>query len=430
MAGNMAAMKSLIDMNLAVLDRLYDSEETSTFNYRIYGRTRSTAMCSCFTRYGIRIFNLFPITPKKYKSYEVQIDTRKDLKYIGHVCIGLSWYVFTYGYRRKMLNKREFSLLRMVKNSLDYLSSYQTNAGYLRCRYIREDGRECGNDELSITEATNSFFWAYATGYSLVDSEEKRRILEKLNMALHWLLSNTSYLNPQEESRLIYGLAQLYGTQNDVYYLDLMKLLGRDLVSKLRTSRSFGLFPNDIDTIGALSTLFLLSKESLFYDCARKLVYNQVYNQGSGGQWRWAFRRTTGQWKPLNDTAYTVHQIGMAPFALSLYLAASNYDQSVFRALVKGISWAVAKEAVLTDFVIRSFTGHGTRIYEFEQRSYEPGLNILGLLSYILLNEINARGIDPSYIIFPWKLIKDYDLHPNQISKNLTIDDRARSASQ
>lgn len=196
-----------------------------------------------------------------------------------------------------------------------------------------------------------------------------------------------------------------------------MKLLGRDLVSKLRTSKSFGLFPSDIDTIGALSTLFLLSKESLFYDCARKLVYNQVYNQGSSGQWRWAFQRSTGQWKPLNDITYTVHQIGMAPFALSLFLAASNCDQSVYRALVKGVLWVAAREAVLPDFVIRSFNGHGTRIYEFEQRSYEPGLNILGLLSYILLNEINTREMAPFYIMFPWKFVKDYDRHPNQITK-------------
>lgn len=164
MAGNIAAIRSLIDRNLAVLDRLYDSEETSTFNYRIYGRTRFTVIFSWITRFGVRIFNLFPITPQKYKSYEVQIETKKDLKYIGHVCIGLSWYVFTYGCRRELLSKRGFPLLRMVKSSLDYLSSYQTNAGHLRCRYVREDGTEYGSDGLSITEATNSFFLGVCDG--------------------------------------------------------------------------------------------------------------------------------------------------------------------------------------------------------------------------------------------------------------------------
>jgi hypothetical protein len=54
-------------------------------------------------------------------------------------------------------------------------------------------------------------------------------------------------------------------------------------------------------------------------------------------------------------------------------------------------------------------------VYEFEQRSYEPGLNILGLLSYYLYNGMKAKNIAPQYLLFPWKIADDYGFRLHEL---------------
>jgi hypothetical protein len=316
----------------------------------------------------------------------------------------------------EILNQNKSLIIDMVKNSIEYLSSFQTSSGYLRCRYVFENQMEEGRDKRSIAEATNAFLWAAQTACNFNILKEGR-VKEKISIALDWLWDNKKFLVPQEKSRLIYGIVQIHGFYNDVSLERQIKLLGKDLISELSNLRSFGSFPNDIDAIGALSSLYLLTRNPIFRDFSKNLVYNQIRNQGSNGQWRRVFHKKSGNWIPILDTTYTAHQIGMAPFALSLYLVTSDTNDTchVSESIRKGIRWVVLKKAILRDFIIRSFSGLTGNVYEFEQRSYEPGLNILGLLSYYLYNGMKAKNIAPQYLLFPWKIADDYGFRLHEL---------------
>jgi hypothetical protein len=391
----------LIHTNLAVLCKLYD-HELGTFNYGIYARNSITRLVGALRHFGVLPLNLVPVIPVAPEDSRVWIDTTKDLKYVGHACLGILWYALRLG---RVSSSECGELLDMAQRSLEYLLLHQSKHGYVRCRYVRS-GREEARDSVSIAETTNSFVWCCATALSLSHLKERDRIDQALGMALVWLSGNRGLLVPQEKSRLIYALAQLYVTRNDEHYLDLISLVSKDLISELNVCRSFGLFSNDIDAIGALSLSYSLTNNGPCRDLAVRLVNNQLNNQGSEGQWRCSFWKRSGRWRRLQDVTYTVHQLGMAPFALTLYLAlpsSRDSSQRVHRAVKNGILWVESRNALCAQFIVRSFAGLTGGVYEFEQRSYEPGLNILGLSSYMISDRIQAEQVGRSTIPFTFK---------------------------
>lgn len=397
------ALKFLYEMNLkTLLDRIYDVNE-GTINYKIYAFDKLLFnFFKLFNKYGIKFFH-FTQNPLAHARYAIRVDQKKDLKYMSHACIGLLWHMMWDDiWRRKSI------VTDVIKRCARYLSSFQTSKGYLRCRYIFTDNSEGGKDFRSIAEATNAFLWfsQLACNFKVLREGE---INDKIDSALKWILRNKMHLIPQEKGRLCYALAQVYSSNEDRNLIRHMENIGKSLVAELGCSWSYGLFPDDIDSAGGMLTTYLLTNKKVFKTISKKLVYNLIRNQSSDGKWRWSFHKENGLYNPWQDITYTVHQIGMAPYVLSLFLSAqSDVKVSLYvrKALEKGILWTVKHKAFTNCFIIRSFSGLSGNIYELEQRSYEMGLNILGLSVYRLLNLIKNEGMEPSALLFPYKHIK------------------------
>jgi len=390
-------LHTFIKMNLSVLDRLYD-EKLGAFNRKIYAYNKLVPLVKPFGRFGVIPFHFIHL-PRLYES--IKMDPTKDLKHIGHGCVGFLYYIIMLGEKHRDYQAYQ----NKVKSCIRFLSSYQDPEGYLRCRYVPTNHQEMGTDFRSIAESTNAFLWAAQIACNL-NLFKERVINERIDSALKWLLNNKKFLIPQEKARLVYALAQVYGLRNDRDLLVSMESIGQDLISELTHYRSFSYFSDNIDAVGALSILYLFTKNPLFRDFSRRLVHNLIKTQGSEGTWRWRFRRSNGKYIPLLDVTYTVHQLGMAPFTLTLYLSICNINDLsyVAESIQKVILWVAEKRAFTEHFIIRSFSGLSGAIFEFEQRSYEPGLNILGLLSYNLFK--HNEKLDPLNLIFPWAVDK------------------------
>jgi hypothetical protein len=380
------SVQELIRKNIDVLNELYDLGE-GAFNYSIYFNNIAGRLVN-----GLQIpyvsHLLRSVLPHSmsHGRRDARIDSHKDLKYHGQACVGLCKYILA----TKRTNSR---LSNMVHSSVDYLIRHQTTTGAMACRYVRGNKIKYGTDRHSIAESSEALLWCLATSLGLyIDDENYRMTLtRKAKSAARWLMKNTEYLSAQEIGRVIYGLSELHIATREENLVSLIRHLGEKLVSRVNGLKSFGLFPQDIDTIGGLSVASNITGQKVFVDVATRLLSNQLLNQGPNGQWRWAFDKLTGHNKWLNDITYSVHQLGMAPWALSQYILASKHVHGIVERMTKGISWIIAKKAHVGRFVIRSFSGLTGNIYELEQRSYEPGLNALGLLSYSSIRGFQTR---------------------------------------
>jgi hypothetical protein len=404
-------IQDAITKNITVLYELYDKNEKA-FSYRVY-----------FDILPRRLFgNLHdPVTMHllsialphllAHKCMNVKIDYDKDLKYIGLACVGLSKYIL-------ITENWDSHLLNMLRSNLEYLIHHQSIIGALNCRYVHDNTMKRGTDGRSIAETTASFLWALTESSKLYSHDEifQKNMIGKAKRAATWLITNKEFLIPQEIGRSIYGLSELYNVTREKNIILWINNLGEELAEKLSTFRSFGRFADDVDTIGGLSLASYVSGKKAFLDIANHLMRNQLINQGTSGKWRWAFDEKTGCHKPLYDITYSVHQLGMVPWAFSLYFLASTYDRVVDERVMKGISWILTKKVFMDKFIVRSFSGLTGDVYELEQRSYEPGLNILGLLSYSLLEELRIKRIPLNYVLSPNMLNDHYGLHPHRLT--------------
>jgi hypothetical protein len=381
-------IQDLIRKNITVLRRLYDHYR-GAFNSRIYVKNLSEILQDNlqipYARHLLKIAlpQLVALGQKR-----TRIDTVIDLKYHGHACVGLSKYILE-------TDNKDSHLFDMMRSSLDYLMHHQSGSGPLVCKFVRGSKINYGTDIRSITESSEAFLWALAASLELYRNDEQYlRILSgRAERVANWMMRNNKSLSPQETGRLIYGLAELYVATRGAKYISWITSLANSLVSQLRNLTSFGLFSQDIDTIGGLSVASHMTGKVFFLKIATRLVHNQLINQGPNGEWRWSFNKWNGEHSLFKDITYSVHQLGMAPWGFSQYLLGSNLDHmsNLYERVVKGILWIVKKRAFTDEFIVRSYSGLTGNIYELEQRSYEPGLNILGLLSYGSLTGFHTR---------------------------------------
>jgi len=194
----------------------------------------------------------------------------------------------------------------------------------------------------------------------------------------HWNVPMTS-LKSTETEPVARGAAQFPARQRwpaERWIPPVLKLY------RLGDSKSFGLFPNDIDAIGGLCIAYLDTESRTFMSAIDRLVHSLLANQGAEGQWRWLLSRR-GNCRRIFDVTYAVHQLGMGPWGFTLYrLTRGVYSDDLALRVVKGIRWILGKQPFSERFIVRSFSGLTGRPVELEQRTYEAGLNLLGLLSY------------------------------------------------
>jgi hypothetical protein len=382
-------IQDLVRTNIIVLSKLYDKDQ-GAFNHRIYINDLPTRMLSKlhdpFASFFLRSTLLHSVASGHA---EVRIDSKKDLKDQGLACVGLSKYLL-------LTKSSDTRLLSMQRSGLDYLMHHQGASGALLCRYIRSNTMKYGTDERSIIETTIAFLWAIAASLELYQDDERytKKLVERARRAVTWLKCNSKSPTPQETGRLIYGLSELHVETQEESHILWIRRLAEGLVLRLGDFESFDCFPNDIDSVGGLSLASLITGQKVFVDVASRLVRNQLANQGVKGEWRWSFNRRTGHYRRLIDLTFSVHQLGMGPWALSQYLLAVNHDSySTAERVLKGILWIIARKAFTSDFIVRSYSGLTGGIYELEQRSYEPGLNVLGLLSFSSIRQLRRIAI-------------------------------------
>lgn len=371
-------LEHLVTKNVDALRKLYD-EERGVFGYRVYIDSYPRLL-NFLTRNKLSMHVLsLGEQEAAYRSKEVKVDRRVDLKYVGHAVVGLAKYCSFKG-------NACGDLANMACNNLEYLMKYQTNSGALRCRYVSLGDVESGTDRRSIAETTASFLWAIGAMCKL-SGNHSRHLEDLVGRAVRagtWLMENKQFLSPQEVGRTIYGLSLVRDAEPRREFSLWIKCLAEDLIHRLGTSKSFGLFPNDIDAIGGLSIAYLGTGCRVFMSGADRLVHSQLANQGAEGQWRWLLSRTGNCWQ-ICDVTYSVHQLGMGPWGLALYLATADiYRHDLDLKVVRGIRWILEKHPFSERFIVRSFSGLTGRPIELEQRAYEAGLNLLGLLSYCL----------------------------------------------
>ena len=362
--------------NVDALRMLYDKER-EVFGYRVYIDSYPRPL-NLLTRtpLSMHLLSLGELEAA-YRSKAVMVDRSVDLKYVGHAIVGLSKYC---SFKRNSC----IDLADMLCKNLEYLTKYQTKNGALRCRYISPNDLESGTDGRSIAETTESFLWAIGATCKLNEnySEQVEDLADKAAKAGMWLIENERLLSPQEMGRTIYGLSLLRDTEPRKEFTLWIKRLADDLIHRLGSSKSFGLFPYDIDAIGGLSIAYLGTGSSAFLSGASRLVQHQLANQGAEGQWRWFLSRT-GKCLKIFDITYSVHQLGMGPWGFFQYLAtADNSRHDVYQRVARGIRWILEKRPFAQRFIVRSFSGLTGRPIQLEQRTYEAGLNLLGLLSY------------------------------------------------
>lgn len=212
---------------------------------------------------------------------------------------------------------------------------------------------------------------------------------------------------------MIYALSEIYDITGNEQFLEWIDTLCQILCSRLGINKSFGHFSRDIDAIGGLSIGSAVLKDDYHYQ-AKKLVLNQLAQQGPNGEWRWVFSRKSGHYIPWRDITYTVHQMGMGPWPLSLFMTSFGWNASIEKAVEKGLSFISNMKAIHGSFIIRSFAGMSGVVYQKEQRSYELGLNLLGLISFLTLRGMHERKLTPSYehLLDPSKIKSDYGITP------------------
>lgn len=368
-------LENLVTKNIETLRKLYD-EDRETFSYRVY--IDSYPLLNLLTRSPLpmHVLSMGVQQEAAYRGKEVKVDGRVDLKYVGHAIVGLAEYCSVKGN-----GCGDFA--SMACNSLKYLMRYQTKSGALRCRHVSLRDVESGTDGRSIAETTESFLWAVGAMCKL-SGNHLQDLVGRALKAGKWLIENKQFLSPQEVGRSIYGLSHVRDAEPKKEFSLWIKCLAEDLIHRLGTSRSFGVFPNDIDSIGGLSAAYLGTGCRAFMSVAGRLVRCQLANQGAQGQWRWLFNRK-GNYRRFWDLTYSVHQLGMAPWALALYIATADIPRhDVDLKVANGIRWILDKRPFFERFIVRSFSGLTGRPIELEQRAYEPGLNLLGLLSHRL----------------------------------------------
>jgi len=403
-------LQDLLSVNMSVLHRIFDRDE-GVFSYKVYIDNPLRISNNLRLFLAVCPFNILN-PPIAFRRRNLKVESAlKDLKYIGHACVGLTKYILT-------MDKVKNSSLNMLHSNLEYLMYHQSSFGASICRYIHSGRNKSGTDVRSIAETTASLLWAFATGSRLYKDDRNlyKKIIERANKAAIWLMSHKEFLIPQEMGRFIYGLSELHDVTQERKILLCIEKLCEELTLELDDYKSFGSFPNDIDVVGGLSLGSCIIGRS-FHNIAKQLVSNILTQQGVKGEWRWSFNKKSGHYRRLLDLTYTVHQLGMAPWSLSLYLATAHWDFNVDKALRKGILWIIKKKAIHHGFVIRSFFGLTGNVYELEQRCYEPGLNLLGLISYTLIKGMKLKGIplDYKYVLSPFKLIDDFGIHPYQL---------------
>ncbi len=122
-----------------------------------------------------------------YKSKEIKVDRRVDLKYVGHAIVGLAKYCSFKG-------NGCGDLAGMLSNNLEYLIKCQTKSGALRCRFISPFDVESGNDRRSIAETTESFLWAVGAMCKLRNqSRHLEDLVERAVRAGMWLMDNKQF---------------------------------------------------------------------------------------------------------------------------------------------------------------------------------------------------------------------------------------------
>jgi hypothetical protein len=73
----------------------------------------------------------------------------------------------------------------------------------------------------------------------------------------------------------------------------------------------------------------------------------------------------------------------MGPWGFTLYLSTDGmYSRDIVPSIVRGIRWILEKQPFYERFIVRRFSALTGRPVELEQRVYEAGLNLLGLISY------------------------------------------------
>ena len=176
---------NLVRANLTALRMLYDSEE-GTFNHRICAFGESIDLPRPLDRFGVVPFNLIPLIPWRRTHPRLRVELKKDLKHIGHACVGILWQILVSDNWCTKSSGHNHLALDMVQRSLSYLSTHQTAPGYLEYRYVYDNGAKEGCDSQSIAETTNSFIWASATASNFVHLNGRRLMDERLNTALGW----------------------------------------------------------------------------------------------------------------------------------------------------------------------------------------------------------------------------------------------------
>jgi hypothetical protein len=406
-------LEELVAKNIGVLRTLYD-EDRGVFNCRLYIDSYPDFLNSFLVRNWLIMHVSSVALPQTtvYRGKDILVDPKEDLKYVGHVIVGLSRYC-------TFVETGCNDLLGMIRSSLEYLARYQTKKGALRCRYVNSC-EESGTDPSSMAEATESFLWAAGAARKVFGNEETQSeaLLDRAMKAGKWLTENKQFLSPQEIGRSIYGLSELADTRYRKEIFLWVKCLLDDLVQRLSASISFGSFPNDIDTIGGFSVGSYVTGQKVFMSNADRLVQNQLANQGAAGQWRWRFGMKNGLYRWTRDVTYSVHQLGMAPWALSAYLlASSSYRSDVEESAMNGICWILTKLPFIARFIVRSFSGLTGRALELEQRAYEPGLNLLGLLSCCLVKGLRSKSLPLEYFLRPDLLTDHYGLRPWELAE-------------
>lgn len=127
-----------------------------------------------------------------YSMKSTKVNLIKDLKYSGHICVGLSKYLLA-------VDEIPRYLLEMLRSSILQLIALQSTKGPILCRYISSEGLKLGANKKEVVETTCSLLWGLpAVSRVLPDILPPGSVEERLRRAALWLMNRTYTLNAQE----------------------------------------------------------------------------------------------------------------------------------------------------------------------------------------------------------------------------------------